>query len=191
MFSSINAAGSLIINTLFDLYIFVLLIRIILVAIRVDYYNPISQFVVKLTQPIVNPVRKFIPNYKNIEISTVILVLVFEFIKFLLLGILFVGMPNVIGIFLIAFADALQFSLNIFFYAILIQAVMSWIQPGNTPITQILTRMTDPLMRPAQRIIPLVGGIDITPIPVMLGLRLIIILVALPLLNIGQTIAFT
>ena len=186
-----NTAGAFLINTIFDMYIFILIMRIILVAIRIDYYNPMSQFVVKLTQGIVTPIRKIIPNYKNLELATVLLVILVEALKFFLLGLLLVGIPNIFGILVLSVADALQFSLNIFFYAIIIQAIFSWVQPGNTQITYILARMTGPLMRPVQRTIPPIGGIDITPIPVMIGLKLLIILVTMPLLSLGQAMAFS
>jgi YggT family protein len=191
MSGTFNNASFFLIDTLFDAYIFILLVRIILAFVRADYFNPMTQFFIKLTQPIVGPLRRMLPNYKNFELSSVFLVLVLEAIKFILLAMLIKNFPNLGGILILSVADALRSLLNIFFYAILLQAIMSWLQQGYSPAGELLNRITMPIMRPFQRLIPTIGGIDITPIPVMIILRLLIIVLVSPLFAIGQVMAFS
>ncbi|MDR3478220.1 MAG: YggT family protein [Gammaproteobacteria bacterium] len=183
-------ASIFLISTLFDLITFLFIARVVLVAIRADYYNPISQFVNKLTQSIVSPLRRFIPNYKNIELASVVIILVLAMLKFCLLGLILFGHANPIGLFVLASADFLKSILNLFFYAILLQAIMSWIQSGYSPVANLLNQITTPLMRPFQRIIPPIGGMDITPIPVMILLQLLLIVIVAPLFTVGQGLAF-
>lgn len=190
MSDPLNNAGIFLVTTLFDLYLFILAIRLILVWVRADYFNPLSQITVKLTNPLITPLRRIIPNIANLELATLLSIIVFEMLKFLLIGIMTSGMPNISGLFILAFADTLKIVLNIFFYGILIQALLSWLQPGYSPMTQILMKITSVILRPIQRVIPPVAGFDISPIPALIGLQLLTILLVSPLFGIGLRIAF-
>jgi YggT family protein len=190
MHTAFNNAGILFITTLFDLLIFVFLIRIVLVAVRADFYNPVSQFITKMTQAIVTPLRRLIPNVRNIELASVLVVLLLEMLKFCLLGLIVIGHMQIGGLLILALADSLKALLNLFFYAILIQAIMSWVHSGYSPIAYIIAKITAPIIHPFQRIIPPVAGFDISPIPAMLVLQLAIIVVANPLIMMGEVMAF-
>ena len=190
MAGTFNNASFFLINTVFDLYIFVLLVRFILAYVRADFFNPLTQFFIKLTQPIILPLRRVIPNYKNFELSTIFLVIILEIVKFSLFALLLRNTPHIGGLLLLAFADGLHSLINIFFYAILLQAILTWVQQGYSPAADLLAKITMPIMRPFHRIIPPIGGIDISPIPAMLLLQLIIIMVVTPLFAAGQVMAF-
>lgn len=180
-------AGLFLISTLFDLYLMILVVRLILCWIRADYFNPITQFVVKLTNPIVIPLRKILPTRGNIEWATVVIILLVELIKFLLIITISVGMAkNPFGLLILCLADFLKLIINTFFYAILIQAILSWVQPGYSPISQLLSKISSPIMRPIQRIVPPVGGFDISPIPALILLQLLIIILVTPFYNLGM-----
>lgn len=164
------------IKSLFDLYLLVLVVRLILAYAQANYFNPVTRLIVKLTQNIVQPIRRIIPNYKRIEFSTVAVILVLELIKIVLLCLLTVGLPHILLLLEFALVDAVRLLLQTFFYAILIQAILSWLQPSETSMTQVLQQITAPVLRPLQRIIPPLGGFDITPIPALLLLQLLLIL---------------
>ncbi len=185
--TSLNAA-LFIISSFFDLYILVLIIRLILVWVGTDYSNPVTQFVVKLTSFLVNPLRKFLPNILGIELATVVLILLVEIVKFFLILILSFGFPNLIGLVILAIADSMKLILEMLFFAVLLQAIFSWIQPG-APINQVLLKLTSPILRPLQRIIPPFKGIDLSPIPALIILQLIILIVLNPLIEKGYWIA--
>jgi len=188
--SALQNAGLFLINTLFDLYLFVLVVRLILAYNRADYFNPLTQVIIKMTQPIVAPLRRLVPNYRGIEFSTLIWIIVFEMIKFILLGLISVGFPTIMGLIVLAIGDALKTILSTFFYAIFLQAILSWFQQAYSPVHQLLNQITAPIMRPLRRIVPPISGFDITPIPALILLQLLIILLVNPLMRAGATLAF-
>lgn len=176
-----NTAAIFLVNSLFDLYLYVLMIRLILVFVRADYFNPLSQFVLKLTNPVVMPFRRILPLVARIEFATIVIMLLLELIRFYLLGVIAYGVPNVGGVFILALVDMLKILINTFFYAILLQAILSWIPTGPNPATFLMMQITSPILRPMQRLIPPIGGFDISPIPAMIILQLINILLVSPL----------
>lgn len=178
------------ISTLFDIYLFILIIRVILVYVESDYYNPVTQFIVKATSFIIKPLRHYIPDYHRIELASVALILVLELIKFLIISILSFGFPNnIIGLIIIVFGDTIKLTIETFFYTILLQAILSWIQPGGS-INRDLERLTSPILRPLQRFIPPISGLDITPLIALVILQLIIILFVNKIIFLGWGVAF-
>lgn len=189
MSETIRAALIFLIQTVFDIYLFVLIIRLILAWVSADYANSVTQFIVKLTSPVVKPLRRYIRDIGKLETATVVLILLIELIKYAFISALSFGFPNLFGLLLIGIADALQLLLQTFTYAILIQAIMSWIQPGSQ-MNNLLYQFTSPIMQPLQRYIPLVGGVDITPIPAIILLQLLSIILVKPLIAVGLGVAF-
>lgn len=176
MSSHFTAAGVFLVKTLFEFYLLILMVRLILAYVQANYFNPITRFIVKLTQPLVAPLRRMIPNYRRIEFSTLLLIIIFEVIKIALLFTLTIGLPNLAMLIPIALIETIKLLLQTLFYAILLQALMSWFQPGETPATQLLRQISSPILHPLQRVIPPVSGFDITPIPALLLLQLLLIL---------------
>lgn len=174
---SLNNALVFLINSLFDMYLFVLCIRLILAWSRANYFNPITQFIIKITQPLVGPVRRMIPNFRGIECSTLVLIVLFEMIKVAILSLVLSGIPAVSALLSLSLVYTIRLILTTFFYAILVQALLSWFQPHYTPVSQLLTQITAPILRPLQRVIPPISGFDISPIPALLILQLLLILV--------------
>lgn len=187
--STLNDGLLFLINTVFDLFLFVLVIRFILAWSSAHYFDPVTQLVVRLTDFIIRPLRRFIPNIGRIETTTLIIIFILELTKFATIAFLSLGKPNISGLVILAFADILKLFIQTFFYAILVQALMSWIIP-NSPLINVLYQVTAPLMRPFQRIFPLVGGIDISPIPAMILLQLLIVVLVNPLVSIGLSYTF-
>lgn len=177
------------INTLFDLFLFILVIRFILAWSSAHYFDPVTQVIVRLTDFMIKPLRRFIPNIYRFETATLLVILVFELIKFETIAMLSMGAPNISGLILLSIADILKLFIQTFFYAILVQALMSWIMP-NSPLNNVLYQVTSPIMRPFQRWIPLIGGVDISPIPAMIFLQLLIIIMVNPLMGLGLTLSF-
>lgn len=188
MSETFHNAFMFLLNTVFDLYLFVITLRIILVWVKANYFLPTTQFIVKLSDFIVKPLRRFIPNVGRVELASVVLLLTLEIIKFIFICMLSFGFPTVLGLLVLAFGDAIKMFLETFFYAILIQAIISFVQP-NSPLYFIIRQITSPIMQPLQRIIPPVGGFDITPIPALILLQLLIIIVAKPLMQMGLVFA--
>jgi len=182
--SGIYDASLFLITTLFDMYLFLLAVRVLLAYSGANYYDPVIQFVVRLTDFAVKPLRRIIPNVHGIEISTLLFILALEFVKYFLITSIGSIPISIIGIVVIAFADSLKIFLLTFFYSIIAQAILSWVQPMS-PVIMMLYRINAPIMRPIQRLVPNVGGIDISPIPAMILLQLTIILIVNPLMTLG------
>jgi len=176
MYNNATNAGLFLINSLFELYILVLVIRLLLAYASANYFNPITQVIIKLTAPLVNPLRRVLPNFFRIELSTLLLIFLFEIIKIALISLLSVGELNVFFIVMLATTATIKFILQILFYAILLQAILSWFPTGYSPASQVLDQITSPVLRPMRRIIPPIQGIDISPIPALILLQVLIIL---------------
>lgn len=190
MLDTTQQAGLFLINVFFDLYLMVLMLRFTLCLVRADYYNPVTQFVVKLTHPIISPLRRIIPIYANIELPTLFLIILLAMLKFFLLCVIALGWPkNFLGLLILSCADSFKLFLNLFFYAILLNAVLTWIQQGYSPLGQLLSQLTSPIIRPIQRIMPPMGGIDLSPIPALILLQLSSIILVNPALSAGWSIA--
>ncbi len=162
------------IDTLFSIYIAIMLLRFILQQVGADFYNPVSQFVVKATQPLVKVTRSFIPSIKKIDPATLVLVLALIIIKLLILfsiaGIQFSG-PQIL---IKALYDLISLTFDIFIIALFIQAILSWINPDPYhPISTLLRNLTSPVLSPIQKFVPPVGGIDLSTIVALIGLMFI------------------
>jgi YggT family protein len=169
------------IRTLLGLYAAVALIRFLLQATRADFYNPVSQFVVKLTSPVLRPLRRVIPGLGGLDLSSLILAWL---VKTLELGIvaLLVGMGSPLVAPIWALPALLELTINLFLLAVLIRVILSWVNPDPYhPAVALLGRLTDPLLRPAQRLIPPIGGIDLSPMAVMIALVVLEMLILPPL----------
>jgi YggT family protein len=191
MINPFQDALSFLINTIFDLFLMVLAVRFILCWVRADYFNPITRFIVQYTQSFIGPLRRIIPTFANIEFSTLLLIFALNILRFYLLVLLTIGTPRSIsGLLILSGANTLKLFLNTFFFAILFQALLSFVQQGYSPLYRFLDQLTLPVMRPIRRLIPPMGVIDLSPIPALILLQLLLILIANPLLVIGMNMTF-
>ena len=162
------------IETLFDLYIIVLMLRFILQQVRADFYNPISQFIVKATAPVLNPARKLIPGFGGVDLATIIVVIVFIALKIFIIALISGYSPSALVLLLTGIRDFITLALNIFIFAIIIQAVLSWINPDPyNPVSGLLFNITSPVLQPFRRLIKPVGGIDLSPLVALIVLMFI------------------
>jgi YggT family protein len=159
------------IDTLFSIYIAIMLLRFILQQVGADFYNPISQFVVKATQPLVTPARRFIPSIKKIDTASFVLVLALIIIKLALLFTI-AGYPvNLIQLVVNSLRDLLSLSFDIFIVALFVQAILSWVNPDPyNPISSLLSSLTWPILKPIRKHVPPVGGLDLSTLVALIGL---------------------
>ncbi|MCU7905210.1 MAG: YggT family protein [Candidatus Thiodiazotropha sp. (ex Epidulcina cf. delphinae)] len=170
------------VQTLFGLYILAVLLRFLLQLFRADFYNPISQFLVKATNPPLKLLRRIIPGLGGIDLSSLILVWLLKSIELLLVISISGNAVSLLGPVVWAIPELVELLINIFLFGVLIQVILSWINPGSyNPATALLYSLTDPVMRPAQKILPPMGGLDLSPMLVMIGLVLLKMLLLPPL----------
>lgn len=169
------------VQVVFGLYALVVMLRFLLQLVRADFYNPLSQFIVKATTPVLNPLRRIIPGVGGKDVASLVLawlVLAVQMLLILLIG--GKGFAPVAAL-LLAVPELLELAINIFLYSILIMVVISWINPtGHNPAMSLLYSLTEPVMRPARRLIQPIGGIDLSPMLVMIGLVLLKMLLIPP-----------
>lgn len=170
------------IQVLFGAYTLVVMLRFLLQLLRADFYNPVSQFVVKLTTPALRPLRKLIPGVAGLDVASLVLMWLLKTLELSLI-MMFGGMgSNLLGAFAWALPELVGLAINVFLFAILIQVILSWVNPGGyNPAANLINSLTAPLLRPAQRMIPPIGGLDLSPMVVMIGLTLLKMLLLPPL----------
>jgi YggT family protein len=190
---------TLIVTTLFDLYVLLVLLRFMLQMFRADFYNPVSQFIVKVTSPPLKYLRRGIPSLAGQDTSAIVLCLLITFVKFVILRLLdieivdigntvaFVGSVSYLGLLIYSIADLISLFLSIFLIAILIQVIMSWINPGNyNPVIGLVNTLATPALRPIQKLIPPIGGLDISPLFAMLAIVILKMLLIPPIMSLAN-----
>jgi YggT family protein len=171
------------VTTLFSLYILAVMLRFLLGAVRADFYNPVSQFLVRITNPLLIPMRKVIPSVGKYDTSALLLMLLLQVASIGLVVLLRGISVSFFTLLIAAVGELMMLVINVFMFAIVIQVVLSWVNPGNyNPATALLYSITSPIMRPIQRIIPPLSGIDLSPLVAIIGLQVLRMLI-LPLLG--------
>lgn len=167
--------GTFLIGTVFSLYIMLVMLRFLLAWVRADFYNPISQAIVKLTNPPLVLLRRIVPPVGRVDAAALVLMLVLQICELWLI-IMIGGLSAKFAlVVLVAIVKLLKLALYIYIGSIFIQVIISWISPGTyNPIAALTASLTDPLMRPLRRVIPPAGVIDFTPM-IMLFLLFIVL----------------
>ncbi len=162
------------VKTVIDIYVMLLLLRIWMQWVRSDFYNPFSQFVVKMTQPVVGPLRRIIPSWGSFDSASFLLAFLLMTVKCSLLLMIQGGSLTLHSYTLLLGMLALLKSMGyLVFWTMIVRVLMSWISHGNGPMDAVLYQLTEPLMSPLRRIIPVVAGIDFTTTVVILILYLL------------------
>jgi len=181
-------AGIFIVNMVFGLYLAAVMLRFLLQTIRADFYNPICQFLITVTNPALKPLRRWIPGYMGIDWPSLLLMVLLQLLEICLVAMLISGhIPSLLSIPVIITSKLLGLLIWVYIIVIIIQAVISWIQPGSySPFTVLLYQLSDPLVRPIRRYIPATGGIDWSPFVILILLNLALMLIVAPLHDWGR-----
>lgn len=187
----LSHAGEFLITLVFSLYILAVMLRFLLQMVRADFYNPISQFLIRITNPVLRYFRRWIPGYRGIDWPSIILMLLLQAVELCLIALLKTGgIPQLAGLFVLSVSHLLEMVIWVYIVIIIIQAIMSWISPGAySPVTVLLYQLSDPLLRPFRRLVPPAGGLDWTPLIALILLNLLLILFVAPLLDYGNILA--
>ena len=174
----INDAAIFIIQTLGSLYLLIVLMRFILQLVRANFYNPLCQFVVKATQPLLKPLRRVIPSLFGLDMSSLVLALLLQILLFVV--ILMLNGYQAFTVLLLPWGLIGIFSLflKIIFWSMIISVILSWVAPGSrSPGAELVYQITEPVLAPFRRLIPNLGGLDISPILAFMVLKLLDMLV--------------
>lgn len=170
------------VDTLFSLYIMAVMLRFLLQWSRADFYNPLSQFLLRITQPVLQPLRRFIPSWGGIDIAAIVLMVVLQIIALSLLMTIAGVTPRVDYLLLRTPAELISLLLNVYLIAIVVRAILSWISPNDyNPATTVLLGLTEPVIRPFRAVLPDLGGIDLSPLAAIVAIQVVKMLVLPPL----------
>ena len=164
-----------IVQTLGSLYLLIVLLRFILQLVRADFYNPLSQFTVKATQPLLKPLRRIIPSLFGLDMSSLVLAILVQLALMALTLLLTYGTTgNPLQLFIWSIIGVIALFLKIFFFAMIISVILSWVAPGSTsPGAELVNQITEPALAPFRRFLPSMGGLDISPILAFMVIQLI------------------
>ena len=192
-------AGIFLVQVVLGIYILMVMLRFLFQVVRADFYNPISQAIVKITNPPLKPLRRLIPGLFGIDMASVLLLIALQSLELFLSGspgdriqgILHGVALKPLGVVIYSIPQLLQLSVYVFIFSLIIQIIISWISPQsayNNPAFTLMHNLTDPLLRPAKRILPPMGGLDLSPIVVIVGLQLALFLVVAPLKDMARSL---
>ncbi|PWG61976.1 YggT family protein [Spiribacter halobius] len=170
------------IETLFSLYIMAVMLRFLLQWARADFYNPVSQFLVRITQAPLRPLRRLIPGWGGIDLSALVLMILLQMLALALLMMVAGVTPRPDYLILRTPAELIELLLNVYLVAIIVRAILSWVNPdGYNPAATVLISLTEPVLRPFRQVIPMPGGIDLSPLAALLAIQVVKMLVMPPL----------
>lgn len=154
-----------------------LLLRLIFQIMRADFYNPLSQAIVKITNPPLLPLRKIIPGLWGIDLASVLLIIVLQTVEIWLLLLVRGHTVSVVPLVIISLGYVVKSVIWIFLGAIFIRILLSWISPYGTaqnPVAGLVHTLSEPLLRPVRRMLPSMGGLDLSPMLVIVGLYILL-----------------
>ncbi|UFP99913.1 YggT family protein [Pseudomonas fitomaticsae] len=175
----LNTAAVYVLQTLGSLYLLIVLLRFVLQLVRANFYNPLCQFVVKATQPLLKPLRRIIPSMFSLDMSSLVLAILVQLALMALTLLLTYGTTgNPLQLLIWSLIGVTALFLKIFFWAMIISIILSWVAPGShNPGAELVNQICEPALAPFRRIVPNLGGLDLSPIFAFLVLKLIDMLV--------------
>lgn len=164
------------IDTAFSLYLMVVILRLWLQLVRADFYNPFSQFVVKATNPLVLPLRRIIPSLGRLDTATLLLAYAIMLAKLVILQLIQSGQVLLVPSLILSLIFLLKEIFTLMFWILVIRALLSWFSQGRSPVENVMLQLTEPLLRPIRRILPPLGGLDLSVLVVLVALQFLNIL---------------
>jgi YggT family protein len=175
----LNQAALYVLQTLGSLYLMIVLLRFILQLVRADFYNPLSQFAVRATQPLLKPLRRIIPSVAGLDMASLVLALLVQLVLMALTLLLAYGTTgNPAELLIWSLIGITALFINIFFYALIISVILSWVAQGShNPAAMLVNQLCEPLLMPFRRLLPNLGGLDLSPIFAFMAIKLVDMLV--------------
>ena len=175
----LNTAAVYVLQTLGSLYLLIVLLRFVLQLVRANFYNPLCQFAVKATQPLLKPLRRIIPSMFGLDMSSLVLAILVQLALMALTLLLTYGTTgNPLQLLIWSLIGVTALFMKIFFFALIISVILSWVAPGShNPGAELVNQICEPALAPFRKILPNLGGLDISPILAFMVLKLIDMLV--------------
>ena len=172
-----SSAFSFLVGTLLDLYITAVMLRLLLQWVRADFYNPVCQFLVKVTNPLLLPLRRVIPAIGRLDTAAVVLMLALEFVGVWIVSRIASAPLSLPGIVAFSVTKLLVTLLVTYFFLIIVNVILSWVAGGaRHPVIPLVYQLTEPVLRPFRRFIPPIAGIDLSPVFALIAIRFLLLL---------------
>lgn len=170
-----------VLRTLADLYLITFILRLIFQWNRTDARNPLVQFILRITNPLVIPARRLLPPLGGFDTGTAAVLLILACARTMAITALScVGDPGALQIVFIALVRTAELTLHLYFWVVLLYVLMSWVNPGTwNPASALLASIAEPILAPLRRVIPSIGGLDLSPLFLIIGLQAVVM--ALPI----------
>ena len=183
-------ASLYLIEAIFGLFLLLIMLRFLLQVVRADIHNPLSQFLVKATNPVLRPLRRIIPGLAGIDLASIVLLFAIQMLELSLLNLASGLGFNATALAVMSIARLLNLLLTIYLMTILIQVILSWIGPQTyNPVVSLLYSINEPVLRPARRLLPAMGGLDLSPLIVLVVIQLTRFLIVDPISDLGRALA--
>jgi len=162
-----------IVRTLVDLYIITFGLRIVMQWIRADYRNPVTQFIVRITNPLVVPLRRFIPPAGSLDTASLTVVILLELVVTIaLINLTCSGQPPLLNVVALTVLRTLYVMLRLYLFVLLIYVILSWVNQGTfNPVSSLLAAIAEPVLRPLRKLIPPIGGLDLSALFALIGIQ--------------------
>ncbi len=179
-------AAQILIEFIFGILVGLVVLRILLQLVRANFHNPICQFLYKASNPLLMPLRRIIPAWRRLDIAAVVLAWALLLLKRVLIFAMLASVPSFGGLMLIALADLIGFTLMVMLILIFVRVILSFVGSDSYhPVVPLVFQLTEPVLKPVRKRLPVLGGFDLSPMIVVLGIFLLQALVVAPLLDLG------
>ncbi len=182
--SPMSQVGLLLINSIGSLILLIIFLRFLLQLVRADFYNPLSQMIVKFTNPMLIPLRRIIPGFGGLDVASLVLAFAAQYLLIMLILVVAGYGLNLPWVMMLGWSAVglLKLVLNIYFWGMLIMVIASWVAPNSyNPALILINQLLEPVVAPVRRIMPDMGGLDLSPLIVLLGIQVLEILLLSPM----------
>ena len=172
-----TGAVNYLISTMIDLYIAAIMLRLLLQWVRADFYNPLCQFLVKVTNPVLIPARRIIPSIGRLDTASVVVMLLLELIQLIIISQLSQAGFELQFMLLFALRKLVVTLLMTYFVLIIARVIVSWIgSQSRHPLIPLIYQLTEPVLRPFSKLVPPISGVDLSPLFALIALRFLLLL---------------
>ena len=174
-----NEGVLFLVQTFFSLYIMALVLRIWLQWARADFFNPLSQFVARVTNPVVRPVERIIPSKGRFNLAALVIGVLVSILAIYVRVVMLDATAGIVPLLVIGVQYFASIALQLVFWILIIRAILSWFSQGGNPLEIVLHQLTEPLLQPVRRVIPAIGGLDLSVLVVLIGIQFLRILIGI------------
>ena len=173
--NAINEITLYLVRTGISIYLLIMLLRFVLQLVMADFYNPVCQFLVRATNPLVLPLRKLLPAYGRFDPASLLLSILLQLLGIVAVLMLYgVSLPGLSLMLAWSFIGVLGLLVNVYFFALLAMIILSWVAPGSSnPAVYLIYQITEPVAAPVRRMLPSMGGIDFSPILLFIMINIV------------------